>query len=407
MIHFDEYTPIVGETVTDELRLLADRLKDTTVCHINSTPVGGGVAEILMRMVPLLNELGVHTDWTVIKGGERFYAVTKKFHNALHGVKQDFTDDDFDAYRAAQEDNLAQMALDADIMFIHDPQPAGLVAHKRKAGNRWIWRCHIDVSNPDPRVWNFLAPFVEQYDASVFSAPSFAQRLAVRQVLIAPSIDPLSDKNRELPQDVIDGVLDRLKIPRDRPLITQVSRFDRLKDPLGVIEAFRLARAYVDAHLLLVGGSADDDPEGAQVLAEIRGQVDGDPDITVLELPPTSHIEVNAIQRASTLILQKSIKEGFGLTVSEALWKGKPVIAGAVGGIPLQITHRHSGILTHSIEGTAYWIKQLLHEPEYAAKLGKNGREHVREHFLLTRHLRDYLLVFLSLKYPGKDFVYL
>jgi trehalose synthase len=217
----------------------------------------------------------------------------------------------------------------------------------------------------------------------------------------------LSDKNRDLPPETIDAVLTRLQIPRDKPLITQVSRFDQLKDPIGVIEAFRLARAYVDGRLLLVGGSADDDPEGKQVLAEVRERVAGADDVLVLELPPTSHVEINAIQRASTVVLQKSLKEGFGLTVSEALWKGKPVIGSAVGGIPLQIIHRHTGILTHSIEGTAYWIKQLINEPDYARRLGENGREHVCEHFLLTRHLRDYLLLFLSLHYPGKDFIYL
>jgi trehalose synthase len=407
MIRFEDYVPIVGEAVTDELRLLADRLRGTTVCHVNSTPVGGGVAEILTQMVPLLNQLGVPTEWHVIKGGDRFFAVTKKFHNALHGVSQEITDDDFVVYRSTQEDNLTQLNLDNDIVFVHDPQPAGLIARKAALGNHWIWRCHIDLSDPDPRVWTFLEPLIERYDATVFSAPAFARRLGVRQVLIAPSIDPLSDKNRDLPPETIDAVLTRLQIPRDKPLITQVSRFDRLKDPIGVIEAFRLARAYVDGRLLLVGGSADDDPEGKQVLAEVRERVAGADDVLVLELPPTSHVEINAIQRASTVVLQKSLKEGFGLTVSEALWKGKPVIGSAVGGIPLQIIHRHTGILTHSIEGTAYWIKQLINEPDYARRLGENGREHVCEHFLLTRHLRDYLLLFLSLHYPGKDFIYL
>lgn len=407
MIRFEDYTPVVGEAVIDELRLLADRLRTTSVCHVNSTPVGGGVAEILMRMVPLLNQLGVRTEWQVIKGGDRFFAVTKKFHNALHGVAQSFTDEDFDVFQTAQAENVAQMALDHDVVFIHDPQPAGLVARKSAAGGRWIWRCHLDVSKPDPRVWAFLAPLIEQYDAAVFSAPAFAQRLLVRQVLIAPSIDPLSEKNRELPEEAIASVMDRLEIPLDKPLVTQVSRFDWLKDPLGVIDAFRLARAHVDARLLLVGGSADDDPEGAQVLAAVQERARHDEDVIVRALPPTSHLEINAIQRASTLIIQKSIKEGFGLTVSEALWKGKPVIAGAVGGIPLQVAHRRTGILTHSIEGTAYWIKQLLSEPDYAKRLGEQGREHVQEHFLLTRHLRDYLLLFLSLRYPGQDLVYL
>jgi len=364
------------------------------------------VAEILSRMVPLLKELGLDARWDVIRGGEQFFGVTKKMHNALHGAAQEFTEEDQKIYWEAQEANLKEMNLESDILFIHDPQPAGLIK-KREAARRWIWRCHIDVSNPDPGAWGFLKPLVEQYDASVFSAPAFAQQLSIRQVLISPSVDPLSDKNRELPQDLVCSVLERFEIPNDKPLVTQVSRFDYLKDPVGVIEAYRMVKPYVDCKLLLVGGSATDDPQGAEVLAVVRERAAGDADIHILELPPTSHLEINALQRASAIILQKSIKEGFGLTVSEALWKAKPVIAGAVGGIPLQVTHKYSGILTHSIEGTAYWLKQLLQNPEYARKLGENGREQVRENFLLTRHLRDYLLLFLSLDHPEEDIIYL
>lgn len=401
----EDYRKVAGSQNIDELFLMAEKLRDKYVVHVNSTAVGGGVAEILNRMVPLLQELGVHTRWDVIKGGEDFYAVTKKFHNTLHGAKQEVTQHDFDVYEETTAKNVAELKTDADIMFIHDPQPAGLVKTKKQHGNKWIWRCHIDVSNPNQTVWNYLKPYVEQYNACVFSAPIFSQNLSIPQALVAPSIDPLSDKNKELSQEEIDLILERLQIPTDKPLVTQVSRFDRLKDPVGVIEAFRMARKYVDAHLLLVGGSADDDPEGSQVLAEVREKAAEDPDIQILVLPPTSHVEINAIQRASTIILQKSLKEGFGLTVSEALWKGKPVIAGAVGGIPLQITHKYSGILTYSIDGTAYWLKQLLSEPAYAKKLGENGREHVRYNYLLTRHLKEYMLLFLSLFYPNKDLI--
>jgi len=397
----DDYIPIVGESVVEDMRLVARHLKGRVIKNINSTAVGGGVAEILSRMVPLLKELGVDAQWDVIKGGEPFFSVTKKFHNALHGVPQEITDADSRAYWDTQEANLAQMDLHADTIFIHDPQPAGLVRIKKDLGNRWIWRCHVDVSNPEPRVWNILKPLIEQYDATVFSAPSFAQELKVPQFLIAPSIDPLSDKNKDLSPEVVDSVLQRFGISPDKPLVTQVSRFDRLKDPVGVIQAYRLVKPYVDCQLLLAGGSATDDPEGAQVLAEVRERAHDDPDIHVLELPPTSNVEINALQRASTIVIQKSLKEGFGLTVSEALWKSKPVIAGAVGGIPLQITHKYSGILTHTIEGTAYWLKALLQSPEFAKKLGENGREHVRQNFLLTRHLNDYMLLFLSLEHPG------
>lgn len=400
-----DYEPVVGPQVIEEIRNLSDRLSRRRVLHVNSTAVGGGVAEILNRMVPLLSELGVQTRWEVVKGGEAFYAATKKIHNALHGDPAGLSESEYQVFLETQEENLKNMRLDEDIVFIHDPQPVGLVKRKKDAGNKWLWRCHVDVSNPNPGVWNFLKTYIEQYDKSVFSAPIFSQKLAIPQALICPSIDPLSDKNREMPPEEVNAIIERLKIPLDKPLVTQVSRFDRLKDPVGVIRAFKGVKKYQDARLLLVGGTATDDPEGAQVLLEVKEAAGNDPDILVLLLPPTSHLEINAIQRVSTVILQKSLKEGFGLTITEALWKGKPVVAGAVGGIPLQVTHKYSGILTHSIEGTTYWLKQLLQDTAFAKKLGENGREHVRQNFLLTRHVRDYLLLFHSLYHPGKDMV--
>jgi len=406
-MHLDDYTPIVGPSVVEETKWISKKLAGRRILNINSTAVGGGVAEILDRMVPLLKEVGVLARWDVIHGGEQFFAVTKKIHNALHGTVVDLTLAEQEIYWQTQESNLQAMDLDADILFIHDPQPAGLIKKKKEIGRRWIWRCHVDVSSPHAEVWKFLQPLVNQYDACVFSSPRFSQRTDVRQVLISPSIDPLSDKNKDLASEFIDSVLERFEIHKDRPIVTQVSRFDRLKDPIGVIETYQLVKPYIDCQLVLVGGSATDDPEGATVLAEVRDRASHDPDIHVLELPPTSHLEINAIQRASTVILQKSLKEGFGLTVTEGLWKGKPVIAGAVGGIPLQIAHKYSGILTHSIEGTAYWLKQLLQSPDYARRLGENGREHVRDNFLLTRHLKDYLLLFLSMDHDKDDIVYL
>ncbi len=402
----ESYAPIIGNSTVDDLRLIGQKLKGKVIRNINSTAVGGGVAEILNRLVPLMKELGIDARWDVIRGGEEFYAVTKKIHNALHGAGEDLTEVERRHYWEAQEANMGTLDLESDYMVVHDPQPAGLVQQKAAKGGRWVWRCHIDVSEPEPGVWGFLKPMVEQFDASVFSAPRFAQQLGIRQFQIAPSIDPLSDKNKSLAPEFIDSVLERFNITKDKPLVTQVSRFDYLKDPVGVIDAYRMVKPYVDCQLLLVGGGASDDPEGAKVLAEVRNRADNDPDIHILELPPTSHVEINALQRASTIVVQKSIKEGFGLTVSEALWKGKPVIAGAVGGIPLQISHKFSGILTHSIEGTAYWLKQLLQAPDYAKKLGENGREHVRDNFLLTRQLREYMLLFLALDHPG-DIIYL
>src|SRR5262245_20265567 len=403
----EQYEPVVGASTIDELRLLARHLEGRRIVTVNSTAVGGGVAEILNRMVPLCAELGVHIRWDVIKGGDDFFAVTKRIHNTLHGKQEPFTAHDRDVFRETTELNLAHMDLDADVVFIHDPQPVGLIAARKRRPAGWIWRCHIYLSSPPHDVWDFLAEYVSGYDASVFSAPQFARYLGMPQVLVAPSIDPLSDKNRDLTENEMHAVLERLHVPQDKPIVTQVSRFDRLKDPVGVIAAFRLAQRYNDCRLVLAGGGATDDPEGKEVLTAVHEAANNDPDIHILDLPPTANIEINAIQRASTIVLQKSLKEGFGLTVSEALWKGKPVIAGAVGGIPLQITHRYSGILTHTVEGTAFWIKQLLNAPDYARKLGDNGREHVRTNFLLTRHLREYLLLFLFLEHQRERVVYL
>lgn len=402
MVTIEEYTPIVGQSVIDDLKLLAERLKGKVVQHINSTSVGGGVAEILNRMVPLLRELGVDTRWDLIKGGGQFFEVTKKIHNALHGRQEALMPRDFEIFMETSNSNIEEISISGDIVFVHDPQPIALI--KKKSANKWIWRCHIDVSNPSQKAWVFLREFIASYDAAVFSAPGFSQRLLpIRQFLISPSIDPLSDKNRELSQEEIDSVLKKYNIQRNKPIVTQISRFDRLKDPVGVIEAYQKVKRYIDCQLILAGGTADDDPEGMKVLDEVREKAKGDRDIHILLLPQND-IEVNALQRASTIILQKSLKEGFGLTVSEALWKAKPVVASNVGGIPLQIKHKYSGLLCHSIDGAAFALKQLLNSPEYAKKLGENGREHIRNNFLLTRHLRDYLLLFLAL-YHEQDIV--
>jgi trehalose synthase len=381
--------------------MLADKLSGKVIQNINSTFTGGGVAEILSRMMPLLGQLGVDARWNVIKGNDEFFRVTKKFHNALHARQEVITAEDFARFKETTDKNIAEMDLYGDILFIHDPQPIGLIARKKDLGKKWIWRCHIDVSNPNPAVWNFLLPMVVQYDASVFSAPAFSTELPIRQFLISPSIDPLSDKNKELPPATIDSVLAKYGIPKDKPIITQISRYDYLKDPVGLIHAFELVRKSVDCRLVFGGGTASDDPESNTVLAEVRQRAGNNPDIHVLLIPTGSDIEINALQRASTIIVQKSLGEGFGLTVSEALWKGKPVVASAVGGITLQVKNKYTGLLSHGIPGTAYAIKQLLANPEYAAWLGKNGREHIKHNFLITRHLKDYLLLFLSLDHPG------
>lgn len=392
-----DYEPIVGRSCIEELRILAGELSDKIVQIINSTFVGGGVAEILEHIVPLLNQLGVDARWDVMNGNEEFFEVTKKLHNALQGKVEKILPEDLAVFSAVAEKNLEEMRFYGDIFFIHDPQPVALIMKKKEIGRKWIWRCHIDVSQPDSKVWEFIRRFVVSYDAAVFSAPDFAQQLPIRQFMVTPSIDPLSDKNRELGEGTIHSVLAKYGLTSDKPMITQISRFDRLKDPVGVIEAFEMVRKSIDCQLVLAGGTATDDPESDAVLEEVRKRAEGNPDIHVLLVPPESDIEINALQRAATVIIQKSLKEGFGLTISEALWKGKPVVASAVGGIPLQVKNKFTGLLCYSVEGAAYAIRQLLSNPEYASWLGQNGKEHVRQNFLITNQLKEYLLVFLSL----------
>jgi trehalose synthase len=398
-MNIDDYAPIVGKSTIDELRLIATKLHGKIIQNINSTMTGGGVAEILGRMVPLLRELGVDARWDVIEASADFYRVTKKFHNSLHGRPEEISDEDYRLFTEVTQKNTEELEINGDIVFVHDPQPAGIVGKKKEIGKKWIWRCHIDLSHPDYEAWRFFEPFIIQYDAAVFSALSFSRELPIPQYLISPSIDPLSDKNRDLPSETVNAVLAKYGIGKDKPIVTQVSRFDYLKDPIGVIQAFEMVRSSTECQLVFAGGMAGDDPESEKVLAEVRERAGRNPDIHILLIPPNSDIEINALQRASTIIVQKSLREGFALTVSEALWKAKPVVASAVGGIPLQVRNRFTGLLSHGIEGTAYAIRQLLANPDYARWLGENGREHVRHNFLITRHLRDYLLLFLALEH--------
>ena len=401
-----EYAPIVGRSTIEELRKLAGQLSGKVIQNVNSTFTGGGVAEILTRMVPLLGQIGVDARWTTINGNKEFFDVTKKFHNALHGRIEGISSEDYSLFLEVSKKNIEELKFQGDIFFIHDPQPVALIAKGKEVGEKWIWRCHIDVSNPDKRVWEFVRNFVVDYDAAVFSAPNFTRQLPIRQFMISPSIDPLSDKNKELSSEVIDSVLNKYGLDKDKPIITQISRFDYLKDPIGVIQAFEMVRKSIDCQLVLAGGTATDDPESEKVLEEVKELASGNRDIHILLIPPESDIEINALQRAATVILQKSIKEGFGLTVTEALWKGKPVVASAVGGIQLQVKNKLTGLLCYSVEGAAYAVKRLLSNREYAAWLGKNGREHVRQNFLITRHLKDYMLLFISLYY-NSDEIYL
>jgi trehalose synthase len=286
--------------------------------------------------------------------------------------------------------NAQRMDLDADLVVVHDPQPAPLVEHINGKAKR-IWRCHIDLSHPDRNAWRLLSRYVLKYDGVVFSLPKFAQRIPIPQYLVYPSIDPLSDKNRELTEEEVNAILDRMGIPRDLPILLQVSRFDWFKDPIGVIQAFRMVKKHNPCRLILAGGSADDDPEGEKVLALVREAAANDPNIHILLLPPTSHLEINALQRGATIVLQKSTREGFGLTVAEALWKGKPVIGGCVGGITAQILFGITGYTVSTVEGAAFYLRYLLENPQVGQKIGEDGREFVRQNFLITRHLADHL----------------
>jgi trehalose synthase len=406
-VQLQDYESVVGPETMEELRVVADRVRHRRLQNINSTPVGGGVAEILTRMIPLLRELGVDATWDVIKGDQAFFDVTKAFHNALHGKPETITPEMFEAYRATTEENLRGMNFSGDVIVLHDPQPAGLIQRKPEIGRRWVWRCHIDVSSPDAGVWDFLRPYVEQHDAAIFSMPDFAQQLPIPQFLVAPSIDPLSDKNKDLDEAFVSRVLEKYGLDPERPILIQISRFDRLKDPLGVIQAYRLVKKRHNCQLVLAGGGAPDDPEGEAVLREVQEAAAQDPDIHVLLLPPFSDLEINALVRGSTIVFQKSIKEGFGLTVSEALWKRKPVIGGAVGGIKLQILNGVTGFLVYSPEGAAQRAAQLLSDVQLRRTMGENGRLHVKQNFLLTRHVKDYLLILLALEHPGEHIVHL
>ena len=394
-IQLDDYVSLLGQAEVDEIRTLASKLTGRTVQMVNSTAMGGGVAEILNRLIPLIQELGLNIRWDVITGGEGFFEVTKSFHNALHGGAYEAKQEDFDLFLATNEQNRQRMKFDCEFTVIHDPQPIALIEARQGHENHWIWRCHIDLSHPNQEVWGFLRPFVFRYDGALFSSPSFARQLPIPQYLAYPSIDPLSDKNKDLEPEYVTSVLERFKIDPSRPIVTQISRFDRLKDPVGVVRAYQIVKRYADCQLVLAGGGAADDPEGGVVLEEVRKVAGNDPDIFILDLPPWSALEINALQRASTIIVQKSLREGFGLTVTEALWKKKPTVASAVGGIPAQVIHKHTGMLAHSVEGTAYQIRFLLSNPEMAQKLGEQGHEHVREHFLITSNVKRYLTLFL------------
>ena len=406
MNRLNDYADVVGKKYIEQLKSLALNLKKKKVIMVNSTKDGGGVAEILHRLVPLLNELDVHTKWETISGDSDFFNTTKNIHNALQGQRICFTREILDHYLEINKKNSEKFEFSEDFVFIHDPQPLPIISHfNKKNKNKWIWRCHIDLSKPDLNLWKFLKYYLLKYDASIFSLAKFSRILPHPQYLVAPSIDPLSDKNRELEKSETDRVVSEFGISLDKPIILQVSRFDRFKGPLGVIRAYRMVKKEINCQLILAGGEASDDPEGKIVFDEVSQEAGNDPDIKLLLLKPNSNIEINALQRIADVVIQNSSKEGFGLVVTEALWKGKPVIGGAVGGITLQIIDHQTGFLIHSNEGAAFRIRYLLNRKHISEKMGKLAREYVLNNFLITRHLRDYLAIMIALENENKHII--
>ena len=405
---WEPYKALLGSDVVEQLFQIGGLLKGAKIVHVNSTREGGGVAEILNKMVPLMGGIGLDTRWEVIEGNQEFFQCTKAFHNILQGNGNTLPNSTFlqiyEETNARNSERLKTILQEADFVLIHDPQPLPLIAHFPNRKGKWIWRCHIDTSSAPRSIWKYLSPFIEKYDASIFSLDNFDHSFRHPVHIIPPSIDPLSEKNIELDAEEIQGVLKQFNIDVKRPIVLQVSRFDTFKDPKGVIIAFQLAKKhYPGLQLVLAGGGATDDPEAGMVLNDIQNMAKGDPDIHLLNLAPDAHRIINALQRGATIILQKSIKEGFGLTVTEALWKTKPVIGGNTGGIRIQLINHYTGLLVNTPEGAANRIRYLLQDPAIGKDLGIAGKRLVKENFLITRHIRDYLILMATFKNPEKD----
>ena len=400
-LSLDQYKNIVEEKRVEHIQRLAENISGSSVVHVNSSSFGGGVSEILHRLVSLMQDVGLDAQWKVIEGTNEFFQVTKTVHNALQGMKKPLTEELKKTYLQQNVANASQMELDYDYVVMHDPQPLAIINYCRKRYGKWIWRCHIDLSRPNQEFLKFLATFIRLYDASIFTMKQFvSSSLKLKEVaIIPPSIDPLSDKNKSLSDTVIFSVLDKYDVDPERPILTQVARFDPWKDPLGVIDVYRLVKKKIpDAQLLLIGSMASDDPEGWIYFEKTARYAGEDYDIHLLtDLVGVHDIEVNAFQRASNVVLQKSLREGFGLTISEALWKGVPVVGAKVGGIPLQVIPKVTGFLVNNVEEAVERTIYLLKHREAAEKMGEKGREHVRKNFLVTRHLEDYLKLFIHL----------
>src|SRR6516164_580438 len=386
LVELEDYEPFIGGKMIEHLRAKAESYRDARVAHVNSTFYGGGVAELLSSLTLLLNNIGLATEWRAILGRSEYFNVTKKIHNALQGADINLTRLKMEIYEQVAYENSVRNILDHDFVVIHDPQPLPLVTHYKKHGP-WIWRCHLDLSHPSRKLWQYLKPFIERYDAVVLSLPEYGQRLKAPQIFFPPTIDPFTTKNKELSDAEINERLAHYKIPTDLPLVVQISRFDRWKDPEGVIEAFKVASREVDCTLVLLGDVATDDPEGEEVyrsLLDTRQE-------RILILSAQDSALVNALQRRAAVVLQKSIREGFGLTVTEAMWKGAAVIGGNVGGIRHQIEDGVNGFLVNNVEETAERMVTLLRDRSLAARLGQKARDTVRRRFLMTRLMEDWL----------------
>jgi trehalose synthase len=381
-----DYAPLIGDAAVERILAKAECMRDIHVAHVNSTYYGGGVAEILSSLTLLMNSVGIKTGWRVIEGRRDFFSITKKMHNALQGGEINLTDLKIRVYEEVVYENAVRNHLDHDVVIVHDPQPLPLICHYRKKAP-WIWRCHLDLSAPNPDLWRYLTPFIERYDAVVLSLPEYAQKLGAPQRFIAPAIDPFSTTNKELSEAEISERLAHYDIPTDLPLIVQVSRFDKWKDPQGVIEAYRIARREADCTLVLVGNVATDDPEGQEVFESLCGC--GEERIRILSVQDSAL--VNALQRRAAVVLQKSIREGFGLTVAEAMWKGTPVIGGRVGGIRHQIEDGVNGFLVDTVDQAAQRIVQIVTDGRLRDEMGKRARDTVRERYLMTRLMEDWL----------------
>jgi trehalose synthase len=393
----ESYRRVAPAEIVDALQLVGANLRGVRILHLNATPYGGGVSELLRSETPLLEDLGLIPEWRVVSGDENFFRITKKIHNALQGAPEELSVSEWEIYLETSQRNADLLADDYDLIVVHDPQPAAVLPARGKGKAQWIWRCHIDTSSPNPGVWEMLARHLTEYDAAVFTMRSFVPPgLPLERVeLIPPAIDPLSPKNLPIPHDTAREVLDWIGIDSARPLVSQISRFDPWKDPLGVVAAYRLVRDEIpDLQLALAGSMALDDPEGWEVYQVLQETAAGDPLIHLFtNLTGVGNIEVNAFQRLSDVVVQKSVREGFGLVVSEALWKGTPVVAGRAGGIPLQMADGAGGSLVESIDEAALAILTLLRDRDRAVEFGAAGRHRVREHFLLPRLLLSELLL--------------